>query len=96
MNTTIVAIPAEDFKRLHTLLTWYDQAPNEYFGDSFSDTVDELITNLLPRFPEVDNDTHYISSQEPDQEAGVDLVRVFLFPVETDTNDHFTVEVVSE
>ena len=92
MNTTTVAIPAEDFKRLHALVTWYNQAPQEYFGEYFHNQVDEIITNLLPHFPEVDNDTHYISSQEADG----DLVRVFLFPVETDTNNSITVEVVSE
>lgn len=92
MHATTATIPAANFKRLVALITWYDQAPNERFGDFFHDRVDEIISDLLPNITEVDNDTHYISTQEVDG----DLVRVFLFPVETDTNDHFTVEIVSD
>jgi hypothetical protein len=56
-----VSIPAEDHDRVVALITWFDAAPSEAFGDRFYENVYDIMMDLTPTFSDemVDCNVHY-------------------------------------
>lgn len=82
---------ATKLARLIAVVAWYDQAPNEDFGDRFHNDVADVIDELMPSIPEliVPYPTHYYTCPEM-----VDGRLVVKLISDTDGMDDLLVEIV--
>ena len=88
-----VGLALDKHTRLKAVVAWYEQMPNEEFGNSFHENVADLIAGLMPHFDELDGDdpTHYYDC--PD--IANDKLVVELILCETGESE-FCVEIVPE
>lgn len=61
-----VGLPLDKHTRLKAVVAWYENMPNEEFGDRFHEKVTDIIAELMPHFPEFDGDdpSHFYNCPE--------------------------------